>query len=188
MKAERSTATHRRAEAIAAGMAAFADHGPTTSAIERVAAEIGVSQPYVFRLFGSKQTFFLACLDELETRVRDVFRRAAATSTEDPTRATGAMRAMGEGFRDLVADGVITGLWLQACALARGNDEVAARCRALISGVLHESARLTGAGPADLAGFLADGALVMLLQALGVDLTGGSRTAVASLLAEEANA
>ncbi|WP_206439081.1 hypothetical protein [Streptomyces scabichelini] len=132
----------------------------------------------MFRLFGSKQSFFLACVDELENRVRGVFRQAAATCPSDP------LQAMGEGFRELVADGVISGLWLQACATARGNEEVAARCRSLISGVLGEAERLTGAAPDDLARFLANGSLVVLLQALGTDLTGGSRAAVESLRVE----
>ncbi|MFI0352552.1 TetR/AcrR family transcriptional regulator [Actinomadura sp. 9N407] len=175
MDAKRSTAVLRRAEAVAAGMRMFADHGLTMTAMQRVADEIGVSQPYVFRLFGSKQEFFLACLDELEGRVREVFRQAAASSPDEP------LPAMGEGFRHLVADGVISGLWLQACATARADEQVAERCRSLVSGVLEESERLTGAAPNDLAQFLADGALVMLLQALRVDLSGGSRAAVASL-------
>jgi AcrR family transcriptional regulator len=177
VEAKRSTAVRRRADAIASGMRMFADHGLTMTAIQRVADEIGVSQPYVFRLFGSKQAFFLACLDELEDRVREVFRQAAAASPDDP------LPAMGDGFRGLVADGMISGLWLQACATARADEQVAERCRFLISGVLRESERLTGAAPNDLAQFLADGALVMLLQALRVDLSGGSRAAVASLRA-----
>jgi AcrR family transcriptional regulator len=180
MGAERGTAAERRAQAIASGMRVFADRGLTTSAMQQVADEIGISQPYVFRLFGSKQSFFLACVDELEARVRDVFRQAAATCPGDP------MQAMGDGFRELVADGVISGLWLQACATARGEERVAARCRSLISGVLEEVERLTGAAPEDLARFLADGALVVILQALEVDLTGGSRSAVDSLRAEGA--
>lgn len=175
MAAERSTATERKAQAIAAGMRVFADHGLTTSAVQQVADEIGVSQPYVFRLFGSKQAFFLACLDELGVRVRESFRQAAAGSPGDP------IRAMGAGFRELIADGVIGGMWLQAVTTARRDAEVAARCRALIAGVLAEVERLTDASPDDVAAFAARGALVMLLQPLGVDLTGGSQAAVDSL-------
>jgi AcrR family transcriptional regulator len=178
MGAERGTAAQRRAQAIASGMRVFADQGLTTAAIQQVADEIGVSQPYVFRLFGSKQSFFLACLDELETRVREVFRQAAATYPSDP------LPAMGAGFRELVADGVISGVWLQACATARRDEQVAARCRSVISGVLEEAGRLTQAAPNELAQFAARGALVVLLQSLGVDLTGGSRAAVDSLRAE----
>jgi AcrR family transcriptional regulator len=177
MGAERGTATQRRTEAIAAGMRVFADHGLTTSAIQQVADEVGISQPYVFRLFGTKQSFFMACLDELADRVLAVFRQAAVTYTSDP------LRAMGAGFRELVADGVITGMWLQACAAARGDERVAARCRSLMSTVLTEAERLTGATPDDLARFLANGSLVVILQALGVDLTGGSRAGVDSLRA-----
>lgn len=176
----RSTAEQRRAEAVASGMGVFADQGLLTSAVQQVADEIGVSQPYVFRLFGSKQALFLACLDELEERVRQVFRQAAAARPDDP------LEAMGEGFRDLVADGVASGLWLQACAASRADETVAARCRSLIAGVLDESEQLTGAGPDELAQFLANGALVTLLQAIGVNLAGGSRGAVRSLLANGA--
>lgn len=110
-----------------------------------------MSQPYVFRLFGSKQSFFLACVEEMEDRVRQVFRQAAAASAGEP------LQAMGDGFRELVADGVISGLWLQACAVARRDEAVAARCRLLISNVLAEAERLTAAAPEDLARFLASG-------------------------------
>lgn len=179
MRAGRSTAEQRRAQAIASGIRVFADHGLTTAAIQQVADDIGVSQPYVFRLFGSKHSFFLACLDELERRVQEVFRQAATTNPSDP------LQAMGAGFRELIADGVVTGLWLQACATGRGDEAVAARCRSLISGVLEEVERLTSAAPEDLARFMARGSLVVLLQALGVDLTGGSQAALDSLRAEQ---
>ncbi|MFD3587384.1 TetR/AcrR family transcriptional regulator [Streptomyces sp. NPDC058683] len=180
MGAERRTATQRRAQAIAAGMRVFADHGLTTSALQHVADEIGVSQSYVFRLFGSRQSFFLACVDELEVQVLGTFRAAAEACPEAP------LQAMRDAFRDLIADGVASGLWLQAYAAARTDEEVAARCRSLVAGVLAEAERLTGAGRDELARFLADGALVVLLQSLGVDLTGGSWAAVAQLHAQEA--
>lgn len=170
----RGTAAQRRTEAIAAGMRVFADDGLTSASIQRVADEIGVSQPYVFRLFGSKQAFFLACVDELERRILDAL-RAATAAPGDP------MRAMRARFRELIADGVITGLWLQACAAARRDEAVAARCRSLLSGVVAEAEQLTGAAADELARSLADGALVVMLQALAVDLTGGAQAAVDSL-------
>lgn len=174
---ERGTAGERRAQAVAAGMRVFAEHGLTTAAVQRVADEIGVSQPYVFRLFGSKQALFLACLDELAARVREIFRRAAAADPANP------MEAMGAGFRAAIADGDVSGLWLQACAAARRDAAVAARCRSVMSAVLAEAERLTGAGVDELAAFAGRGALVMLLQPLGVDLSAGSRAAVDSLRA-----
>lgn len=175
MPRERATAPQRRAQAVAAGVRAFADHGLTMTGVQRIADEIGVSQPYLFRLFGSKRGLFLACVDELERRVRDGFRAAAATAGDQP------FDGMGRGFRELVADGVLSGFWLQACATARSDEEVAARCRALLRDVLDDVERLSGAGADEVARFLADGALVVLLQAVGADLSGGSRAAVGAL-------
>ena len=81
---------------------------------------------------GSTHAFFLACVDELERRVRTVFRNAVVVGPDDP------LASMGAGFRALVADGVITGLWLRACATAHGDEAVAARCRAPVAGALDE--------------------------------------------------
>jgi hypothetical protein len=81
----------------------------------------------------------------------------------------------GRDLRELVAEGVVSGLWLQAGAAARSDDALAARCRWASSAVLQDVELLTGAGPEESAGFLRRGALVVLLQSLRVDLTGGSR-------------
>jgi hypothetical protein len=50
--------------------------------------------------------------------------------------------------------------------------------------VLEEAEQLTGSTPHDLSRFLANGALVRALRALGVDVTAGSRAAIDSLRAE----
>ncbi len=170
----RATAALRRAQAVDAAILAIAELGPTTTAVGRVAAEIGVSQPYVFRLFGSTRGLLLACLDELSSRISAVFQ--ASADSGDP------LESMGAGFRSLVADGVFPGLWLHACATARSDEVVAARCRAFISSVLVRARELTGAAPDELAQFIGRGALVVQLQALGVDLRDGSEAAVLALL------
>ncbi|MGC5029733.1 TetR/AcrR family transcriptional regulator [Micromonospora sp. DT229] len=175
MATQRSTAPRRRTDAVDFGMRVFADNGLTTASMQKVADQMGVSQPYVFRLFGSKRGLFLACLDELEARIRQVLRRAAAEHPEDP------LPAMRADFRALIADGVVTGLWLQACAVARSDEVVAARCRALLGGILDEAGRLSTAAPRQLRDTLALGALVVMLQSLGMDLSVGSQAAVDSL-------
>ena len=175
MATQRSTAPRRRIDAIDVGMRMFADHGLTTASVQKMADTMGVSQSYVFRLFGSKRDFFLACLDEMEARIREVLQQAAAGSAHDP------LPAMRAGFRLMIADGVVTGLWLQACAAARSDELVAARCRTVIGNILAESERLSAAGPQALRGSLALGALIVMLQALGVDLSHGSQAAIDSL-------
>jgi len=65
--------------------------------------------------------------------------------------------------------------------VARGDQVVASRCRALISNVLRLTQKYTDASTEDLAVFLGRGAVVAMLQSLGVDLREGSQAAVASL-------
>ena len=134
----------------------------------------------MLRLFGSQKAFFLACLDEMEVRVRDTFGVAAAVDRPE------ALDRMGDAFRDLASDGAIPGLWLRASALAREDKEVAARCRQLLAGVLDEASALSGADSHALADFLARGALVVFLQAIGADLSDGSAGAIGALLREDA--
>ncbi|HZM81944.1 MAG TPA: hypothetical protein VFC19_40005 [Candidatus Limnocylindrales bacterium] len=118
----------------------------------------------------------------MQQRVRDVLRDAAAAARDDP------LPAMRAGFRGLLSDGVIPGLWLQACAAARRDEVVAARCRVLISGVLEETARLSEGSPDRIGRALADGALIVMLQAIGVDLAGGSHAAIDSLRVKKGKA
>ena len=159
------------------GLSAFADRGITTAAIQQVADRMGVSQPYVFRLFGSKRAFFLACIDSLPTLTTEALVRNAAEA-EDP------MESIGTGFRDLVADVAISGFWLQACAAARSDDEIAIKCRGVVSSVLRAAQAGTGADAEGLAVFFGRAALVMMFQTLGIDLSEGSHAAVASLVKE----
>jgi AcrR family transcriptional regulator len=70
----RQTADERREAVIEAAFGEFADkglHGASTDAIARAA---GISQPYLFRLFGTKKELFIAtvqrCLDETLERFR----------------------------------------------------------------------------------------------------------------------
>ncbi|MGO2931804.1 TetR/AcrR family transcriptional regulator [Microbacterium sp.] len=174
MSDTRGSAAERRVQAVAIGLGAFADHGVTTVAIQHVAAQMGVSQPYVFRLFGSKKAFFLACVDELAPRITEMLLSTGA-GVEEP------LEEMGAGFRALVSDGVISGFWLQACAAARADDEIASKCRDVIARSLRAVQASAGVDADVLAGFFGRGALVMMLQTLGVDLSEGSRAAVASL-------
>jgi AcrR family transcriptional regulator len=60
-------------EVLDAAMAEFAAHRYEGSSTEEIARRAGISQPYVFRLFGTKKNLFKAavkrCLSELRFRV-----------------------------------------------------------------------------------------------------------------------
>src|ERR671932_68935 len=61
---ERKTADERRAEILEAARAEFADRGLDGASTDTIARRAGISQPYLFRLFGTKKELFVACDDE----------------------------------------------------------------------------------------------------------------------------
>lgn len=163
-------------------MAAFADLGLTSAAVRRAATEVGVSSAYLFRLFGSQREYFLACLDYVQVvvvaAIDSVSPVAGQSDPVDPRDPLGMV------FREVVADGSVTGLWLQACAVARHDEEIARRCRRLMATCLRAAAGAAGVGPDRSGEFLARGTLLMTLQAVAADLRAGSEGGVAGILDE----
>ena len=51
----RKTAEERREEILEFAVSEFAVHGLSGGSVEKVAERSGVSQPYVYRLFGTKK-------------------------------------------------------------------------------------------------------------------------------------
>src|SRR5260370_12300357 len=80
----RHTADERRAEVLKAAVAEFALHGLYGTSTEMIARRIGISQPYIFRLFPSKKELFLAAIDQCFDRVETTFRNAADESSTSP--------------------------------------------------------------------------------------------------------
>jgi len=114
----------RRQLILEAATAVFGErgyHGATTDAVARAAS---VSQPYVVRMFGSKEALFLAVLDRALERIIDCFRAAVEESRaegtgDDPEALAGCV---GRHYVDLLADrGLLLSL-MQAFML--GSDPV----------------------------------------------------------------
>src|SRR5438445_13604741 len=94
-------AAERREAILEAAMAEFARGGLHGTATEAIARRAGVSQPYVFRLFGTKKALFLAAVERCNQRVLSAFREAAA----EAERAGGdRWAAMGLAYVALLAD------------------------------------------------------------------------------------
>ena len=71
----RMTADERREQIVAAARAEFAAHGYQAATTDAIARRAGVSQPYVVRLFGTKQALFLAVADSCFQQVHDGVQR-----------------------------------------------------------------------------------------------------------------
>ena len=57
----RQTAAERRETVLVAAQAAFAQRGLHGTSTEEIAAAAGISQPYLFRLFGTKKRKRYGC-------------------------------------------------------------------------------------------------------------------------------
>src|ERR1700716_1377428 len=106
----RHTAEERRAEVLQAAVAEFAIHGLHGTSTEMIARRIGISQPYIFRLFPSKKDLFLAAIDQCFDRVEAAFKKAVDESGRPEPRAplgasvvAARMHAMGHAYVRLLA-------------------------------------------------------------------------------------
>src|ERR1043165_497693 len=92
----RLTAAERSEQLIDAAITAFAKGGYAGTTTDDIARLAEVSQPYVIRLFGSKQALFIKVITHVSGRIQQAFRDAAP--------AQGAQLSdLADGFDQLLA-------------------------------------------------------------------------------------
>ncbi|MEU1162897.1 TetR/AcrR family transcriptional regulator [Streptomyces sp. NPDC090075] len=95
----RMSAEERRESVVRAAIAEFSQRGYYGTSTEAIAKRVGVSQPYLFRLFPGKKAMFAAaslrCIDEM----RQVFEEAA-----QGLEGAEALQAMGEAYVRLIQE------------------------------------------------------------------------------------
>jgi len=165
---ERVPAAERRRQAVAAAIPLFAFSGYIGTPVSRVSTELGISQPYLFQLFPTKQSLFMACInacqDELEQRANDC---------ADRERSAGrivTLQALGREYVELIRDDVVLMFQLQAWAAARNCVEIETLCRNRMVGMIQLVTALTGAATADVDLFFAQGALTVVRSALRIPM------------------
>src|ERR1700740_3737189 len=95
--AERKTKAQRREEILDAALQEFAEHGLHGASTEDIARRAGISQPYVFRLFGTKKELFLAVVARCFRQTLERFQRAA-----EGKRGEEALHAIGQAYGELL--------------------------------------------------------------------------------------
>lgn len=70
MSITRMTGEQRREQVLSVAEAEFADAGLRGASTEAIAHRAGITQAYVFRIFGTKKQLFLACVDSAFERMR----------------------------------------------------------------------------------------------------------------------
>lgn len=162
------SADERRAAIISAATEEFATGGLVGASTEAIARRVGVSQPYVFQLFGTKKHLFLEVVRSCFARTRLTFEAAAAAWVpgSDPD-CDSSLSAMGKAYKRLLADRTLLRVQLQAYAACSDPD-----VRDVVRqefGFLHRRVReVSGASPEELHQFFADGMLLNLGAALGL--------------------
>lgn len=92
---ERKSATERRDEILEAALVEFAAHGLDGGSTEAIARAVGISQPYVFRLFGTKKQLFMATMERCLRGTLEMFHTASAG-----LKGEDALRAIGEAYTE----------------------------------------------------------------------------------------
>ncbi len=172
---QRVPATERRDALIEAAVHEFAHGGLHGTPVDRIARRVGVAQPYVFSLFGSKRELFLAAVQRGFGLIADSFTEAAEEF--DPAVAlpdTDVLSAMGDRYVELL-ESHRDYLMLQHQAYAACDDEVIReRVRASYAALVAHVSRLSGADSERLDDFFRYGMWLNVAAAMGVeDLSAG---------------
>jgi len=173
----RMRAEDRRELILAAATRVFGDYGYVGATTSQVAKAAGVSQPYVVRMFGTKEKLFVEVLGRALGRLLDAFRLELARESDVPLA-----RRFGLAYVGLVSE---PGLLLSLMhGFVLGSDPVvgeAARCGFMdVYAFLRDEA---GFDPEEVQGFLAGGMMVNTMVGLRMTDDYDTNPAVRELLA-----
>jgi AcrR family transcriptional regulator len=96
--ATRQSAEERREAVLDAAQAEFAARGLHGASTEAIAKAAGISQPYVFRLFGTKKQLFMATIERCLRGTLEMFHTASAGLSGEE-----ALQAIGEAYSERLA-------------------------------------------------------------------------------------
>ena len=157
MSRPRLSAAERTEQIVCAAVSVFSSAGYAGTSTDDVARAAGVSQPYVVRLFGSKQRLFLAGVEYAAREIERTFRESGATDLD----------GLGEAYNALLGRYEVLGMLMHG--FAAGSDPAIGESVRGCLGRIYELVReLTGAGPREAADFIATGIFLTALASVRV--------------------
>ena len=162
----RRSAEERRREIVEIAIRHFAQNGYNGTSTDQVAREAGISQPYLFRLFGTKRELFLASNAAMHDRIAATFTEAAADLPPEER-----MKAMGDSYNALLADRNALLFQMQSYA-ACADPAIQEHVREGFATLVRQVQEATGASPADLWSFFSHGMLLNVIAALQLEALG----------------
>ncbi|MEO3974281.1 helix-turn-helix domain-containing protein [Streptomyces sp. CAU 1734] len=163
----RMSAAERRESVIRAAIGEFAHGGYAGTSTEAIARRVGVSQPYLFRLFKNKRELFLAAA----TRCLEETPKAFAAALEKEPDAS-PVAAMATAYMRLIDDRELLLMQLQiyaavASAEAMGDREFGAEIRSAWLEIWDRAHIALGGDVDATTHFLGRGMMINCLLALG---------------------
>ena len=144
----------RRQQVLRIAAEEFAAGGLHGTPAEVIARRAGITQAYVFRMFGTKKALFIEVVTAAFGRMTDGLRAAARDLT-----GLDALALMGAQYNELLADRTSLLLQLQGFA-ACGDDEVREAVRGSFARMWQTVSEVTGLAPVTVKTFLAFGMLL----------------------------
>jgi AcrR family transcriptional regulator len=158
--ATRMTADERREAILDVARQQFAGAGYHGTSTEAIAAAAGISQPYLFRLFGTKKGLFVACVRRCFRETLETFQRAA-----EGLRGPEALEAAGEAYTALLSDRSRLKMQMQAYAAA-DDPEIRDVVRQGFGDIYTWAERVSGLPPEELSRFFAHGMLLNVVASM----------------------
>ncbi len=155
------SASERRTAVLAAAITEFARSGYAGTSTEAIATRAGISQPYLFRLFGTKKDLFVATYELVADRIIAAMTRAGLGLEGEE-----ALAAMGEAYVELLQDPELLQVELHGFAAAPGDPEIAASCRRTFEVLWHLVHERTHLPDEDLQRFFAMGMMLNVMSAI----------------------
>jgi AcrR family transcriptional regulator len=156
----RQTADERREAVLEAASREFSGKGLHGASTDAIARDAGISQPYLFRLFGTKKELYLATTARKMEETYQVFERASRGKSGQE-----ALQAMGEAYTELIEDRERLLLMLQ-CFAGCEDDDVREGVRKVWSDLVELAERASGEPPEVISAFFAKGMLLNVMNAM----------------------
>ncbi len=159
----RQTAEERREEILEAARYEFAARGLHGTSTEDIARRAGISQPYVFRLFGTKKELFMASAESCLRETLETMREAAVGQTGEK-----ALKSMGHAYMDMLADDPRRLMLQMHMYAACDDDDVRRIVRDGYGRLVEFAERASGLDTQSVSGFFAKGMLINVVAAMGL--------------------
>ena len=156
----RQSADQRREAVLEAALLEFAERGLHGASADEIARRAGISQPYLFRLFGTKKELYVASVERCWAETLALFERAS-----EGVSGQAALKAMGSAYHELLADRTMLRAQLQAYA-ACDDADVRRAVRRGFSEIMAHVERVSGAPPAEITRWFAMGMLLNVVAAM----------------------